>query len=235
MSNRNAIVAIDGPVGVGKSSAAKGLAAVLGYLFIDTGAMYRAVTLSAMRAGLDLTDAQAITRLAQGLDIRLETTPAGLRTLCNGENVSEAIRAPEVSRNTSPISETAGVRDRLVELQRAMGRPGGVVMEGRDIGTVVFPDADCKFFLTADPRERARRRHHELRSKGIEQPIETVLQELIERDRRDTTREIAPLRKAPGAIEIDTTCLSLDEVIARMAEIVLHEQQRARGAKQERW
>jgi cytidylate kinase len=223
MVSRKAIVAIDGPVGVGKSSAAKGLAAALGYLFIDTGAMYRAVTLKAMRAGIVLTDAEAVTRLAHSLDIRLETNSRGLRTLCNGEDVSEAIRDPEVSRNTSPISETAGVRVRLVELQRAMGRRGGVVMEGRDIGTVVFPDADFKFFLTADPRERARRRHLELQGKGIEQPIETVLQDLMERDRRDSTREIAPLRKAPDAIEIDTTRLTLEEVIAKMAEMVLAE------------
>ncbi len=223
MGNRKAIVAIDGPVGVGKSSAAKGLAAALGYLFIDTGAMYRAVTLAAMRAGLDLTDAEAVTHLAQSLDIRLEANSRSLRTLSNGEDVSEAIRDPEVSRNTSPISETAGVRVRLVELQRAMGKRGGVVMEGRDIGTVVFPNADFKFFLTADPRERARRRHLELQGKGIEQSIETVLQDLMERDRRDSTREIAPLRKATDAIEIDTTRLTLEEVIGKMAGMVLAE------------
>jgi len=220
MNDKRYIIAIDGPVAVGKSSVAKGLAHRLGYLYIDTGAMYRAVTLAAMREDLDLEDHQAVTDLARRLDIRLETSPEGLRVLCNGEDVSEAIRAPEVSRNTSPVSETAGVRERLVQLQRAMGRQGGVIMEGRDIGTVVFPDADFKFYLTADTDERSRRRHCELRQSDHAQDLEVVHRDLEERDRRDSTRAIAPLRRAEDAIEVDTTFLTLNQVIDKIVRIV---------------
>ncbi|HEQ60581.1 MAG TPA: (d)CMP kinase, partial [Firmicutes bacterium] len=189
-------------------------------LYIDTGAMYRAVTLEAMRQGVDLDCPEALTALAAALDIRLESTSQGLRVYCNGKDVSEAIRDPEVSRNTSPVAETPGVRRRLVELQRAMGRQGGVIMEGRDIGTVVFPDADFKFFLTAKAEERARRRHLELEETGRPQAFESVLRDLEERDRRDSTRSVSPLRRAPKAIEVDTTVLTLDQVIEKIAGIV---------------
>jgi len=217
MNGKRYIIAIDGPVAVGKSSVARGLADRLGYLYIDTGAMYRAVTLAAMRRGVNLQNEEEITRLAQKLDIRLEPSPEGLRTICNGEDVSEAIRTPEVSRNTSPISETPGVRTRLVELQRLMGRRGGVVMEGRDIGTVVFPNAEFKFYLVADSRERARRRFEEMQQKGLPQDLPGVLRDLEQRDRRDSTRAIAPLRRAQDAIEIDTTRLTLEQVIDKLA------------------
>jgi cytidylate kinase len=183
--------------------------------------MYRAATLAALRAGLNLDNQAATTALVRESDIRLEKTEEGLRTFLNGEDVSEEIRSPEVSRGTSPISETAGIRTRLVDLQRAMGRRGGVVMEGRDIGTVVFPDADFKFFLVADPDERARRRFMEQQSKGIAQSMEEVKADLLERDRRDSTRAVAPLRRAEDAMEVDTTNLTLDQVIDHIAEIIL--------------
>ena len=221
MNEKGYIIAIDGPVAVGKSSVARGLADRLGYLYIDTGAMYRAVTLAAMRGGVDLADQTALAELARRLEIRLENSPGGLRTICNGEDVSEAIRDPEVSRNTSPISETAGVRKRLVSLQREMGRRGGIVMEGRDIGTVVFPDADFKFFLVAQAEERAGRRYAELKHrKGTQPSLDRVLKDLEERDRRDSTRDISPLVRAEDAIEIDTTRLTLSQVIEKIAGII---------------
>ncbi len=214
------IVAIDGPVAVGKSTVARTLAKRLNLLYIDTGAMYRAVTLAAIQAGVDLEDGQAVTELADTLDIRFEESGEGLRTFCNQEDVSEQIRTPEVSRGTSPISETAGVRRRLVQLQQEMGRRQGVVMEGRDIGTVVFPDADYKFFLVADADERARRRYEELKIKGIRQEMESVKEDLLERDRRDSTREIAPLRRAKNAIVVDTTEMSINQVITHIESII---------------
>lgn len=220
MKNSRLIIAIDGPVAVGKSTVAKGLAARLDYLYIDTGAMYRAVTLAAMEKGIPLNDSEAVTALAQQLDIRLERTEKGLRTFCNQVDVSEAIRSPEVSRNTSPISETAGVRERLVQLQQEMGKQGGVVMEGRDIGTVVFPHADFKFYLVAEASERARRRHAELSNSSHKQDLDAVLRDLEERDRRDQTRKIAPLRRASDAIEVDTTHLTLEEVIEKIYQTV---------------
>ncbi len=220
MNNQRYVIAIDGPVAVGKSSVARGLARRLGYLYIDTGAMYRAVTLAAMREGVNLRDPQALTDLAGRLEIRVESSPEGLRTFCNGEDVSEAIRDPEVSRNTSAISETAGVRQHLVKLQQAMGRHGGVVMEGRDIGTVVFSDADFKFFLVADSGERARRRHAELSLSAHSQDLQEVHKDLQERDRRDSNRAISPLKRAEDAIEVDTTSLTLEQVIDKISRIV---------------
>lgn len=215
------IVAIDGPVATGKSSVAKGVAEKMKLLYIDTGAMYRAITLAALRAGIDLKNRKDIARIARESEVELKSTPKGLRTFLNGEDVSEEIRSPEVSRATSPISETPEVRTRLVELQRAMGSTRGVVMEGRDIGTVVFPDADFKFFLTADPMERARRRSLQMKGTAHEQDVESVLDDLKERDRRDTTREIAPLRRADDAVEIDTTELTLGAVIDKISGIIL--------------
>ncbi|MDX9755270.1 MAG: (d)CMP kinase, partial [bacterium] len=166
MKRNKPIIAIDGPVGVGKSTVAARLAAQLGLLYIDTGAMYRAVTLQAMRRQLDMEDQDGIARMAQTLRIEFQRIDGVLHITCEGEDVSEAIRAPEVSKNTSAVADNPAVRHHLVALQQKMGRDGGVVMEGRDIATVVFPDAEIKIYLDADPEVRAQRRYEELLAKG---------------------------------------------------------------------
>ncbi len=207
------IVALDGPVGVGKSTVARKLARRLGYLYIDTGAMYRSVALDAMRQGLDLEDFDAVGRRVQELDIRLVPGEQGTHVYCNGEDVTEAIRTPEVSRATSPVADNPAVRTRLVSLQQAMGRAGGVVMEGRDIGTVVFPAAEAKFYLDARPQIRAQRRAAQMAAAGKTVPRETILSDLLERDRRDRSRPVGALRVADGAEVLDTSEMEEDEVV----------------------
>lgn len=208
------IVAIDGPAASGKSSTARRLARSLGYVYIDSGAMYRACALAAIRAQLDIHNTTEILHMLSLTDIRLEQSEAGNKVILNGEDVSEAIRSEEISRLASDISAIPIVRDRMVELQRQMGLEGGVVMDGRDIGTVVFPQAEVKFFMIADVCERAKRRFKELQDKGIEADIEIVLSELRTRDENDTNRKVAPLKPAPDSILIDTSHLSLDEQVA---------------------
>ena len=208
------IVAIDGPAASGKSSTARRLARSLGYVYIDSGAMYRACALAAIRAHLDIHNSAEILNMLSLIDIRLEQSEAGNRVILNGDDVSEAIRSEEISRLASDISAIPIVRDRMVELQRQMALEGGVVMDGRDIGTVVFPQAEVKFFMIADVCERAKRRYKELQDKGIEADIEIVLSELQIRDENDTNRAIAPLKPAPDSILIDTSRLSLDEQVA---------------------
>ncbi len=204
------VVAIDGPAGAGKSTVARRLAARLGYAYIDSGAMYRAVALWALREGVDLADAARLEALAQAA--RIEFAPAGPSVRLNGEDVSEAIRAPEVSQASSKVSALPGVRRALVEKQRQLGATQSVVMEGRDIASVVFPNADVKIFLDAAPGARARRRAFELEQKGEAVSPQQVAQELEERDRRDSTRATAPLVQAPGSVYVDTTGLSIEEV-----------------------
>ncbi len=210
------IITIDGPAGAGKSSAARGLARRLGFEFLDTGAMYRAVTLMGLRAGIDLRDQDALRRLLS--DFRLEM-PRG-RVHVNGEDVTAAIRAMEVTAASGAVADSPVVRARLGELQRRIAAGRDMVCEGRDQGTVVFPDAARKFFLVADPVERARRRHRELSSRGEAIPWEEVLQAQQARDRRDAHRDLAPMVPAADAICLDTTHLSLDAVIARMEQEV---------------
>jgi cytidylate kinase len=200
------VIAIDGPVGAGKSTVAKLVARKLGYLYVDTGAMYRAVALKALRLGMDINDPIVMAMLAEATDIQLQQQGDGsVRVFLDGEDVTEAIRTPEVSEASSIVSAHEGVRKVLAERQKAMAELGGVVMEGRDIQTVIAPDAEVKIFLTASLEERAKRRWLELQQKGISVSYEEVLQEVKERDERDKTRAIAPLRKAPDAVEIDTT------------------------------
>lgn len=208
------IVAIDGPAASGKSSTARRLARSLGYVYIDSGAMYRACALAAIRVHLDIHNSPEILNLLSKIEIRLEQSEAGNKVLLNGEDVSEAIRSEEISRLASDISAIPIVRERMVELQRQMALEGGVVMDGRDIGTVVFPQAEVKFFMIADVSERAKRRYKELQEKGVEADIETVLSELKTRDENDTNRKVAPLKPAPDSILIDTSRLSLDEQVA---------------------
>jgi len=218
--SRKLIVAIDGPAGAGKSTVAKLLAARLGYTYIDTGAMYRAVTLKAMRAGADLADQAAVEELARRARIEFAPGAAG-RVLLDGEDVSDAIRAPAVSVNVSAhVASYPGVRRELVAAQQALGRQGGVVMEGRDITTVVFPQAEVKIYLDADQEERARRRHAELAASGRPQPFPELLADLKRRDVEDANRPGGALRLAPGSVVLDTTRLAVDEVVERLAAAV---------------
>jgi cytidylate kinase len=206
------IITIDGPAGAGKSSAARALAKRLGFEFLDTGAMYRSVALAALRAGVDVTDPAATTTLLA--NVRLEMP--GNQVLLNEEDVSAAIRTAEVTAATGTAADSLIVRRRLAELQRGIAAGRNMVCEGRDQGTVVFPDAVCKFFLVADPEERARRRQREIEARGQAVDFATLRAALDERDRRDAGRHIAPMRPAEDAIVLDTTHLNLEQVVDRM-------------------
>jgi len=209
MSEKRVIIAIDGPAGAGKSTLAKRVAEKLGYVHVSTGALYRAVALWALRLSTDLTDRYRLTQLAK--EARIELLPADGRVLLNGEDVTEAIRDPQVSQAASQVSLIPGVRRALLPVQREIAGQSSVVMEGRDIGSVVFPEAQVKIFLDADPDERARRRVRELQQKADAMDQNQVAHELQTRDRRDRTRAEAPLVQAPDAELVDTTKLSLEE------------------------
>ena len=208
---RGLTIAIDGFSSGGKSTFARAIAARLGYVFIDSGAMYRAVTLWALRHGLvsdgNLDEAALVAALG---DMHIELRPDGGVWL-DGDEVTGAIRSLEVSELVSHVSSIGAVRQHLVALQRAMGRQGGVVMDGRDIGTVVFPDADLKIFLTADPAVRARRRYDELRAAGVDVSLTEIERNIRQRDHHDQTRDISPLRQAPDAIVLDNSYMTLSE------------------------
>ena len=210
-------IAIDGPAGAGKSTVARLVANALRYVYVDTGAMYRAVTLMALEAGLSPEDKEAIGRLAQRLHIRLMPGTDGQRVLVDGRDVTDRLRTHEVSRTVARVAGIGSVRKRMAELQRAMAEGKGVVMDGRDIGTHVLPDAELKVFLTASPRERALRRYRQL-GEGAGVSLEQLEREMAERDRLDEGREIAPLLRAPDARFLDTTGMGIDEVVARIVE-----------------
>lgn len=220
MVPRHLIIAIDGPAGAGKSTVAKRLAEKLGYVYIDTGAMYRAVTLKAMQAQLDLTDQQAIEKLANTVTLGFDPGVIG-RIIMDDKDVSDLIRTPEVSMNVSAhVASYPGVRKALVAQQQAMGAAGGVVMEGRDITTVVFPDADVKVYLDASQEERAQRRFEELREQGREQPFDQLLADLQRRDKEDLNRPGGALVKADGAVVIDSSDKTVEEVVDEIKEKV---------------
>jgi len=217
---RNLIIAIDGPSGAGKSTLSKLLAARLGYINIDTGAMYRSVALAAHRRGIDPEDNAALACLCDSIRVEFVRNDGGERVILDGEDVSAAIRTPEVSLLTSKVAACPAVREAMLRLQRQMGVRGGVVLEGRDIGSVVFPRAEVKFFLVATARERGRRRYEELRHKGLDVDFEQTVAEVEARDAADSAREHAPLLQAPDAIPIDTTAMKIEEVLAEMLRII---------------
>jgi cytidylate kinase len=220
------IVAIDGPAGAGKSTVARRLADALGYVLVDTGAMYRVVALAARRANVDWADGEAVgalaNRLVEARALAFHRDAArGVRVELEGGDVSDAIRTPDMGMGASQVSAHKPVRDALLDLQRQAGEGGGVVLEGRDIGTVVFPDAEVKFFLTARAEVRARRRFDELRAKGdTSVTFEATLSDVQQRDEQDSTRAVAPLRQAEGAVLVDSSERGIDDVVAQMAALV---------------
>ena len=218
--NKELIVAIDGPSGAGKSTLSKELSRQLGYVNIDTGAMYRSVALLAQRDRVNPADADGLKSLCNGISITFEQSESGERVLLNGEDVSSAIRVPEVSLLTAKVAANPVVREEMLRLQRKMGEQGGVVLEGRDIGTVVFPDAEFKFFLSATARERGQRRYDELRERGEPVDLEQTIAEVEARDAADAAREHAPLRCAEDAIEIDSTAMTIDQVLQSMLDVI---------------
>jgi len=223
---KNLIIAIDGPVGSGKSTLARRVADMLRYVYVDTGAMYRAIALKALRRGISLDSSDALVSLARDTHIDLRAEEGTQQVFLDGEDVTAAIRGPEVSQAASKVAVVGGVRHVLVAEQRRAGEQGGVVMEGRDIGSVVFPDADLKIFLTASPEVRAERRWREHQQKGDAIDLARTLEEIHERDRRDRERETSPLVRAADAVVVDSTAMEPEEV-ARLVVMLASEHKAA--------
>ena len=221
MTDKICSVAIDGPAGAGKSTIAKAAAARYGFIYVDTGAIYRTVGLAAQRGGVDPKDSAGVEALLPDLSIRFDYGSDGIQRMFLGdEDVSSLIRTPEISLYASAVSAIPAVRAFLLDMQRSMAKTNSVVMDGRDIGTVVLPDAGLKIFLTASPEARARRRHLELREKGDPSTFQEVLADILVRDENDTTRAAAPLRAADDAVLVDTTELSLEESIEKVCDLI---------------
>lgn len=217
-------IAIDGPVGAGKSSIAKGLAEALGILHLDTGAMYRAFGLKALREGIDPQDDQAVAALIGRAEVDVTLADGAQRTLLDGEDVSDLLRTQEVSAAASAVSKNAALRAHMVALQQRLASQADMVLEGRDIGTRVLPDATYKFFLVATPEARAKRRYDQDRAAGKDASYEQVLADLIARDKQDSERAVDPLRRAEDAIEIDTTQIDQDATLALLLKIIRGEE-----------
>jgi cytidylate kinase len=215
---RDYIIAIDGPAASGKSTTAKQLAILLGYTYIDTGAMYRAVALKLIRESVDWKNPEELEKILKMIEIEFKRLNGEQHIFLDGEDVSSRIREQDITRLSSEIAVIKSVRERMVEMQRVMGRGGGIVMDGRDIGTVVFPDADFKFFLIAEMKTRALRRWREINNDNI--TIEEIEKDLIWRDHNDSTREIAPLRKAEDALEVDTTEMTIKDQVRHILNII---------------
>lgn len=218
-------IAVDGPAGAGKSTIARLVAQELGLRYLDTGAMYRALTLEAVNKGVSCEDEQALMRLATAMDLEIIFDQASKKNIIhlNGEDVTLQIRQPEITANVSLVSSHKKVREYIVALQKEIGRQGAIVMDGRDIGTVVMPDADWKIFLQASVQERARRRKKELERGGIQVEFSELEEQIRQRDYLDSTRENSPLRKAEGAVEVDTTFLGIPEVVQKVLDLVRRE------------
>lgn len=212
------MIAIDGPAASGKSTTARLVAERLGYLHVDTGAMYRAIALKVFQEGIDPTDAKAVEGIVDSTEVTQKAISGQLHTFLNGADVSEKIRSREVAKASSLISANRKVREAMVKEQRRLGKDGGTVLEGRDIGTVVFPDANLKIFLTASLDERTLRRQKDLREQGIQVDLQSVRDEIADRDTNDATRDASPLVKASDAIEIDTSNLSIEEQVSIIVE-----------------
>jgi cytidylate kinase len=214
------VVAIDGPAASGKSTTARLAADRLGFLYLDTGAMYRALTWKALEQGIDLDDSEKLGALAASSRLELAPGNQGTRILLDGEDVSERIRAPRISRAVSRLAQNSSVRRAMVQRQRDIGSTGSVVVEGRDIGTVVFPDAPVKIYLVASLEERAERRRRELAAKGVDQKLEDLIEEIRTRDAVDSERRVSPLRRAHDALLLDTTGLSIEGQVAEVVRVV---------------
>ena len=212
-------IAIDGPAGAGKSTVAKLVAKKLNYLYIDTGAMYRAVAWKALKQGIAMDDEIALTDIANTMDIELHNGAAGYQVLGDGMDISEEIRLPQVGKAASPVSAVLGVRKALVKKQQEMAKLGPVVMDGRDIGTKVLPDAAVKIFLTASPEERAKRRVFDFKQKGIDLQYSEVLDEINVRDNRDSSREHSPLKLADDGVLLDTSDMTIDQVVDTILDL----------------
>ncbi len=217
---KRCVVTVDGPAGSGKSTVSRLLARELAYVYLDTGALYRAVALKVTRAGVDVSDRAGIAALCGETDVALVERGGAARILLDGRDVTELIRSPEISMLASTVSAVPEVRQRLLAVQREAALAGGIVAEGRDMGTVVFPGADVKFFLTAGPEERGRRRWLELRERGHEVSLEDVIRDVVRRDRQDSEREIAPLRPAADGVLVDSTGKTVGEVVSEMLQVI---------------
>ncbi|MFD2214217.1 MULTISPECIES: (d)CMP kinase [Metabacillus] len=218
MEQKKLSVAIDGPAAAGKSTVAKIIAEDYSYIYIDTGAMYRALTFKALQEGIDLKDEKAVADILSKMKIELHPSKDGQLVMINGENVSDVIRTNEVTNNVSFVAMHSLVREEMLKRQRQLAIEGGVVMDGRDIGTHVLPNAELKIFLRASVEERAKRRHEENVKKGFSSNYEQLKQEIANRDKLDSEREVAPLKKAEDAIEIDTTALSIQDVVRKIED-----------------
>jgi cytidylate kinase len=219
-AHKDLVIAIDGPAGSGKSTVSKLIAQKLKLLYIDTGAMYRALTLKAMRQGLDLNDENALVKLATSTRVDLQDDNGRLRVMLDGKDVAGSIRTPELTSKVRYIAQVDGVRKEMVKLQRMIGERSGAVLEGRDIGTVVFPDADYKFYLDASADERARRRYKELIESGEKVGLDELKKDVIARDESDMKRPVGALRQADDAVLVDTTDLSIEGVVEKMLSYI---------------
>ena len=219
------IIAIDGPAGSGKSTAAKGLAERLGFTYLDSGAMYRAFTWKVCSSGVDFNDREELIKLLGETDIRIECSTGGSEVFVDGVNVTREIRQPSITENIHHVSSLEFVREKMGKLQRDFARGKDIIAEGRDMCSVVFPDADKKIYMDADVKERAKRRHSELRAFNDEGSIDDVIEDIAQRDHRDSTRQLAPLKREPDALYLDTTSLDAEDVVDILVKEIEKEQQ----------